>query len=477
MVRPLPTKLLKNPWVYVCALLAGTAFAVAFAPFTATLLIAGVSLASFLIWRFGALRGAWYLVLLTLPLKEPLSFDIQGTVSVYPVDVLVAILFAVVVSREGLMSLLRRSPSFRILAAILLLSLVGLYSASNVFWGIASIYRLAVQLAVFVVAMSLVRSTDEARRTLVAVAASLVVPAAYGLYQATLPYGAPVPDWGYLTTAYDLRGEPFLRVFSTMDHPLNFSHYVTTVFGLSVGLAAATARRGARSFLLCVAGLGLSANIFTYSAGGLLGMAVAGGVVIVARHSRKLMVAALVLVIVFALLAPPALIAKFERLLTGDAVTAAARIVTYEQSFMVLRDHPILGVGWGSIKSALKGEYRITRADPVAYGAENYFLQRAIALGLVGLGLEIALLVLYFRNLRRMATLIRGDVAIDALRLGMLTAGIAFLVQGQLIPAVNVSTNSVLWLLFAVAESLRAGPPRPAEVGVPPAVGGWEPHA
>jgi hypothetical protein len=76
-----------------------------------------------------------------------------------------------------------------------------------------------------------------------------------------------------------------------------------------------------------------------------------------------------------------------------------------------------------------------------------------------------------------MATLIRGDVAIDALRLGMLTAAIAFLVQGQLIPAVNVSTNSVLWLLFAVAESLRAGSPRAAEAGGPPAADGWEPHA
>jgi len=37
----------------------------------------------------------------------------------------------------------------------------------------------------------------------------------------------------------------------------------------------------------------------------------------------------------------------------------------------------------------------------------------------------------------------------------MVVAAVAFLLQAQVIPATNVSTNSVLWLIFAAAEALR----------------------
>ncbi len=352
--------------------------------------------------------------------------------------------------------------SLRLIGAITLLSLVGLYSASNVFWGVASVYRIVMQLAVFALATSIVRTPEDARRALVAVAASLFVPALYGFYQASLPYGAPVPDWGYQTTAYDLRGTPFLRVFATMDHPLHFSHYMSIAFGLSLGLAAGARSAARRAALLGLAGLGAAANLLTYSASGLVGIFASLVAVVVVLRSRRLVAALVIVIVALVLLSPPPLVAKIERLFTGDAATTAARLVTYDQSFMILRDHPLIGVGWGGVQSAMRGEYRITRADPVAYTAENYFLQRAVALGLVGLSLYVALLVRFFRDVR----FLRGDRAgaPDRAWIGtaLLTGGVAFLVQAQLIPAANVSTNSVLWLFFAIAETLRRNAGGPA---------------
>jgi len=326
-------------------------------------------------------------------------------------------------------------------------------------------------LAVFALATSIVRTPEDARRALVAVAASLVVPALYGFYQASIPYGAPVPDWGYQTTAYDLRGTPFLRVFSTMDHPLHFSHYMSIALGLSLGLAAGARSAARRAVLLALAGLSAAANLLTYSASGLVGILASLVAVVIVLRSRRLVVALVIAIAVLVLLAPPPLVAKVERLFTGDAATTAARLVTYDQSLMILRDHPVIGVGWGGVQSAMRGEYRITRADPVAYTAENYFLQRAVALGLVGLSLFVALLVRFFRDVR----FLRGDRAgaPDRARIGtaLLIGGVAFLVQAQLIPAANVSTNSVLWLFFAVAETLRRNANGPAAAAPPAGAG------
>ena len=448
---------LRSPWPYVSLSVVAAALAVAYAPVAAAFVVSGAFLASFLVWRFGIFYGLWYLALVALPLRQPLSLDVHGTVSVCLVDVLLFVLLGAVLVRSGVRKLWARSATFKILALILFLSAAGLYSATRVFWGVASVYRLLVQLAVFVVAVHLVRDERDALRSLIAVVAGLVVPVAYGFYQASLPFGAPVPDWGYVTTAYDLTGAPFLRVFSTMNHPLNFSHYLTTGIGLCLGMAVGAAGRRLSAILVSIAAVTAFMNLFTYSAGGLLGMAVTIAVLVVLARSARLTWFVLFLAAVLVVTAPPALVAKIDRLVTGQSVATAARLVTYQQSFMILRDHPLLGVGWGGIRGALEGAYRLTRADPVAFGAENYFLQRAIALGLVGLFLYVALLWKYVRNVREMGGLERERGGWRPVRMGVVAATFGFFVQAQFIPTANVSTNSVLWLLLAIADVAGAG--------------------
>ncbi len=442
------------PWVAIAVVVAAVAAAVAFSPLPVSLVVIGGSAAAVLVRRYGLSHGVWYLILLTIPVKEPLSFDVHGTVSLYPVDVLLFALCGALLLRHGYKEVWRRSRTLRPLLAIVVLSVVGLYGASNVFWGVASIYRIAVQLATFVTALLLVRDAADARRSLIFVALSLVAPVLYGFYQASLPFGAPVPDWGPHATAYDLFGVPFFRAFSTMNHPLNFSHYLTIGVGLCLGLAVHARSPRVRGLLVLTAGAAAVCNLFTYSAGGIVGMLAAVIAVVIMSRSRKLMAAAAVVVVALALTSPPALTAKIDRLLSGRSITTAARLVTYHQSFLVLRDHPILGVGWGGVWGAFSGQYRLTRADAVAFGAENYFLYRAVATGAVGLLLYLLALVYYVRNLRAMGGLERDDERLIQLRVAMVAASFAFFAQAEFIPAANISTNSILWLFLALAERL-----------------------
>jgi putative inorganic carbon (HCO3(-)) transporter len=453
-------RLVANPWLYACVAVCGIVAGVHHAPVQTALLVVGLVAAGFLLWRFGIYRGLWYLVLLTLPLKEPLSFDIYGTVSVFTTDLVLVFLFTVAIASVGFRKLWSVSVSFRLEIAIVVLSVAGLYSATRFFWGTVGVYRLLMLVAVYVVGRTVITDREEAIRSIFVVCLSLVAPSAFGIYQSTIPFGAELPDWGGIWTAYDAFGKPSYRVFSTMDNPLNLSHYLTVGFGLCVGLAVGLRRRVPRIVLACAAALAAFCNLYTYSAAGVAAIAAAIVVVVLLVRSGRLLAVALVILVAATLLAPPALLAKVERILGGEALTAAARLVTYKQAMNVLRDHPVFGLGWGGIRHSLEGAYRLSRAEAVAFTAENYFLQRAIALGLVGLGLYVGLWARFAGNLRRMLRLRGASSGPDPLVTAMAAGAAAFLTIAMLIPATNVSVNSVLWLMFAIASSLsKAGVP------------------
>ena len=448
-------RLVAGPWPFVVIALVLITAGAAFLPLAAIAVVAGLACASILIWRFGSVRGLWYLVLLTLPLKEALSFDIHGTVSLYPTDFIMVLLFARVVASAGLRELWRGSRSFRLELLIVALSIAGLYTATKFFWGVASVYRLVMLVVLFGLARVIITDKEEALRSFVAVALSLIVPIAVGFYQVSLPFGAELPDWGFHATAYDAAGNPSHRAFSTLNHPLNFSHYLTLGVAVCLGLASGLRHLWARVALLVLAGLTVICNLYTYSAGGLFGMLAAVGVLVLLRRSGKVLVVVLIALVVVALVAPPALVDKVDRLFSGEALTAVARLVTYEQALMVIRDHPFFGLGWGGIRTSLEGAYRISRADAVAFTAENYFLQRAIAVGLVGLALYLALWYSFAQGVRDLRRRLDRRAGVDPVTTVMVATAVAFLAQAQVMPATNISSNSVLWLLFAAAEALR----------------------
>ena len=165
------------------------------------------------------------------------------------------------------------------------------------------------------------------------------------------------------------------------------------------------------------------------------------------------------LIVLLLFLSPVALIDKADRVLSGEAITVAARMVTYKQGVTAITTHPFLGVGWGGIRKFMEHDYRLTRAYTVAFGAENYFLQRGMALGVPGLALYLALCVFFFRNLSRT----RGSPAAASWPgAAILIGGVAFYVQAQSIPCTWAANNLILWLLFALAARMAEDVGRPA---------------
>ncbi|MFH1502693.1 MAG: O-antigen ligase family protein [Candidatus Eisenbacteria bacterium] len=440
-------------WLAVAVALVCVSLVVAAAPLGVAAAVVAAAAATVLVVRFGPLEGLWYLALASVPLRHALAIDVRGTVSLFPTDLLFFGLLALAASRGRLRGLVRESLVMKLGLALVLLSLPGLFTASRVFWGVAAVYRLALQLSAFALAYAVVRDGKAATRTLWALLVGILPAAVYGVYQSTLPVdSAALPDWASHLIAYGATGTPNLRAFSTFDHTLRFSHYLTVSFGVALGLLLGSLSRARKALAGLTAAVVAYANLFTYSIAGLLGtVAAMGSAIFLVRRKRALLWLLPVLVGALLLASPAALLNKADKVLRGDATTTVARVVTYKQAFNILRDHPLQGVGWGGIRSSLEHEYRLTRAQAVAFGAENYFLQRAMALGIPGLVLSLWLACLYFRNTGRSAR-----APSDWPRAALAVSGVAYFVQAQTFPAAAPASGVLLWTLLALTERMRA---------------------
>jgi len=456
-VTAVALRLARSPWVAVVLAGAALAFAVAYAPDRTAFAVPFAASLGFLAWRFGLRRGVWYLFVISIPLRQPLGVDVLGTRTLFYSDLLLYAQFGTVLWERSLRELWRGSDTFRLGTPIFAISVVGLYWATHLDGGIAHTLRVFDQILVLLLARHLVRTGAEARRTLVAMLVGILPAVAYAFYQTTIPVGAEnYPDWAELPLAFDASGRAFVRIFSTFDNPLPFSHALTTCFGIALGFLFSRVRGLHRFLALLVAVLVGYCNQFTYSLGGAVAMVVT---LLFALGwflgKRAIVVAPLVVGLLF-VVTPNAVYLKASKVLEGDSTSSLSRIITYQRTLRILADRPLTGLGWGGIKETVTHDYRVSRASSVGVAAENYFLQRALALGLPGMLLYLLIAIRFFRNLRA------PDGPPDAPpgerwpRRALIVGGVAYYTQAMLYPTGGVSMGYTLWLLLALAEGMAA---------------------
>ncbi len=448
---------LADLWIPILAAAGAVAGLAAWNPVRAGFLGACFAAAGFLVWKQGARRAAWHLLLIVLPLREPLGIDVVGTKTLYFGDLLIWAGLLVVTWEGGLRRAVRHSPSLRLGVAILALSGIGLFTATDMSGAFESIHRVVAQLAVFVVARHMVRTGADARAALLAFLAGLTPAILYGLYQSTIPVGAStLPQWAEAPIAWDATtGTAHIRVYSTFNHSLRFSHALSTGFGLAVGLLTRWTGRLDAAFLGFAVAATAICNQFTYSIGGTVATASAVVAWAILNRRRRITWVLPVLLVAWIAVAPNALFRRIGEAATGQSTSVMARVITYHQTLRVMSDHPILGVGWGGIRRSLEFDYRISKAKNIAFTAENMFLQRGLALGIPGLLISVAIAVVFFRNARAARAGPREGAGEAWPRSALLIAGTAFYVQGMFIPVGNEVSNFLLWILIAIAERGR----------------------
>ena len=268
---------------------------------------------------------------------------------------------------------------------------------------------------------------------------------------------------GGATRAEEVGGVQTLRLAGGIGDPNELAAILVPSLALGVALIAVTRSPLKQLIAGVMLGIGAIALFATQSRGGLVALAVTIVVApILAGPARArvgvslLFVGALGLVY-FTLLAPPA---QLARVTTFSAGGGTGREDLWAVAVAMWSDHPMLGVGSGNFvvvePAYATRNLDLRRADLVVdtpKGAHNSYLHELTELGLVGLGLFVAVLAATL-TLGWRAVRIAGrfaDPDADMLARGTIIALIGMLAAITFISAAHLEQ---LWLLLGLTAAL-----------------------
>jgi O-antigen ligase len=297
------------------------------------------------------------------------------------------------------------------------------------------VMRFATLVVIVLVVNQLLTSERELKRLLIAVYASLVVPALVAAYQLATGSG------------YHVSGS-FSRVRGTFDHPNPFAIYLSMMMVMGVALLLQVRRTSVKLLLLVtVSGCG-ALLILTYTRSAWI--AATAGMLVVALYQGKRLLPIIGLAAVAVGMLVPSVATRFDDLSTETTATGAAgnslvwRFEYWGQA-LELSDDPITGAGLRTVRAQ----------TDVGKEPHNDFIRVYVETGLIGLSAYLwflgSLVVMVRRSIRRTRRRLERGVAV-----GFAGCLVAFLILSVVS---NVITQLVLlWYFLAFAVAAYAAP-------------------
>lgn len=247
-------------------------------------------------------------------------------------------------------------------------------------------------------------------------------------------------------------GDGYFAVVGFFKSYLTYGHVMTIPFAFALAASAA-----GQLMAMGAAGLMLVSIVFSTARGAwLASIAVAVATAVAGRTRRALLIGvALAVVAGGALLANPDLRAQAAHMfeLTGQN---AARVAIYQANLDIIREHPVLGLGFGRYRTAARPYYDARPAADRRSHAHSNYLQLAAEAGLLGLA---AFMWVFMRALTVGWTAVREAADADGrvVAVGAWAAMVGFLVGG--VTQYTFGDNEVaLAMWFTLALLMRLAP-------------------
>lgn len=359
----------------------------------------------------------------------------QGTSGADPAAVLALMLFGTVV----LWALIQRtqdterqpwSPALKGVVVFAAVALVGIVTSDDPLTSAVEWLRLASAAPMLLIVERLTVTEGATRRVLGACFAAVVVPV-------VVAAGQQVTHSGFFVAG------GFDRIRGTFLHSNPFAAFLAMTIVMAVGVLPYTRGRW-RWVTLGVLAMASPALLLTYTRAGWIA-AFAGVVVIGVLGSRKILAAALALVLV-AVVAVPSVGDRFTDLETSQQASGAAgnslswRLEYWTEALKLSEESPISGIGLKAVAGT----------TDEAKQPHNDFIRAFVELGVLGLAAYVFMLVQLIRTGWWAAVVTRRRTDMDrGIALGFLGVAVAFTLMslvGNL-----MSQVVLLWYLTAFA--------------------------
>jgi O-antigen ligase len=257
------------------------------------------------------------------------------------------------------------------------------------------------------------------------------------------------------------------RAISTSTDPNVLGSLLILVTTLTAGQLFAQKPLLPRALLSAITLTNCVCLYLTYSRGSMLGLAVGLGVLALVRYRRLIPVMALAALLLLLLPQTQSYVQHLMEGLQQQDLATQMRLGEYKDALLLIRRHPWIGVGFVG-----------TPEGSLYIGVSNVYLLMAEEMGVIGLGVFLAILAVFFSQMRRAWKQMDRLSAMADLTLGF-TAAIAGMLVGGLLDHYFFNLDfphsvAIFWLFLGLAvASARFGTqagPRQSR-GIPPVPG------
>ncbi len=248
-------------------------------------------------------------------------------------------------------------------------------------------YLVGLYVLVYFLVSQLLIDYDGAKKAVWVLLSSAATVCLIGLFQYVAGVDVTAERW----IDSDQFPELKTRIFSTLGNPNVLAAFLVMSTGLSLGLSIGFPHRVGKLSLLSVMGLSVACILLTYSRGAWLALGVMA--VIFAffwrRPRRRELLFGSGLLAFLTFFSYESLVPRFRSILAMFNPTdssVALRWALWESTMAMVKEHPWLGLGWGSYRFVYpEYDFFVQNPDVIIYHGHNSLLSIAAEIGIPGM--------------------------------------------------------------------------------------------
>ena len=303
--------------------------------------------------------------------------------------------------------------------------------------------------------VNLIRTSEWVKRCVIAIAMSSFIVALYGVYENF--FGMIDTTWQDTDMFEDIR----TRVVSTFENPNVLAEYLIMTLMFTAVMFLISKNIGKKLIYLAMAGTGAACLIFTWSRGAWLGLLI-GLVLFLFIYNKKSILGLLFGIMAIPFLPfvlPRTIIDRFLSIGSIKDTSTSYRVNIWRAVIDMIKDHFSSGIGVGEGAFAvIYPEYSLAGIESAPH-SHNLFLQIIVEIGIFGLLVFIAAIIMYMQSNFSLYNKIQFIKRYKADRL-LSAAGfcgiVSILAQGMTDYIwYNYRVFFMFWLIFGLTMSIR----------------------